>query len=491
MGDIGRRAASGGAIAVSAQIVKLLVQFGTLAVMARLLLPADFGLVAMATTVTLFVGLFTDFGLSAATVQRAEIDHGTVSALFYINVATGAALMLLAIAAAPLAAWGFGDPRVSPVVMALAAQIPFVAATAQHNALLRRGMRWVTLHAAGIAAQISGAAVAIALAWQTGLGYWALVAQSWTVALVDLVLVWSLCPWRPGRIDDWQQARSAVGFGMHLTGFNFLNYINRQFDDVLIGWRWGAAELGYYTRAYQLLLLPLSLVNNPVGSAVIPALSRLQSKPEEWRRLYLDALTGSAFFSIGITAFLCSSAQLVVAILYGPNWTETGQIFFYLSIGMFPAAIVNTVGWIYVSTGRTQRMFAWGAIKAVAVIIGFSIGLPYGAKGIAISYSTVECLGTLPALAMAAAGTPVSVSQICRRTYLIMGAGIATTLITIYFLKLANLSGVFENVILSISAFSIVYIILCTFILFLDREIGPLKREIFSAYRRRFSVSLQ
>ena len=146
MGDIGRRAASGGAIAVAAQIVKLLVQFGTLAVMARLLLPADFGLVAMATTVTLFVGLFTDFGLSAATVQRAEIDHGTVSALFYINVATGAALMLLAIAAAPLAAWGFGDPRVSPVVMALAAQIPFVAATAQHNALLRRGMRWVTLH---------------------------------------------------------------------------------------------------------------------------------------------------------------------------------------------------------------------------------------------------------------------------------------------------------------------------------------------------------
>src|SRR5690606_7649785 len=133
--------------------------------------------------------------------------------------------------------------RVTWLVIALAVPIPVTAAAAQHNALLQRGMRWLALQLTGIAAQLAGAVATILLAWTTAVGYWALVAQAWVSAVLGLVLAWIVCPWRPSPVRDWQGARSALHFGLNLTGFNFLNYFHRQFDNVLIGWRWGATEL--------------------------------------------------------------------------------------------------------------------------------------------------------------------------------------------------------------------------------------------------------
>lgn len=427
MGDLGRRAAHGGAITVVAQIVKLVIQLATLAIMARLLSPADFGLVAMATAVTLFVGMFTDLGLSAATVQRKEIASETVSALFYINLAIGIVIAAITIAAAPLAAWAFGDPRVSGVVMMLAVQIPFVAAGAQHNALLRRGMRWITLNSTGIAAQFVGAAVGIGLAWKTDVGYWALVAQSWAAAIVGLVLVWATCPWRPGKVGDWTKVQSAIDFGLHLTGFNFLNYINRQFDDVLIGWRWGAAELGYYTRAYQLLLLPLALVNNPISTAVIPALSRLQEEPAKWREAYLEALKVTLLASCGVATLLVATAKPLVIVLLGTPWVHSSQIFLFLAISMFASVVMNCNGWIYISLGRTKRMFRWNFLVASVLATAFLIGLPYGGIGVATAYSIAIWLLVLPSLAVAAHRSPVTLADIIRSAgpVIAIGGGVA------------------------------------------------------------------
>ncbi|HEX9769861.1 MAG TPA: lipopolysaccharide biosynthesis protein, partial [Kiloniellales bacterium] len=327
MADLGQRTAAGGAIAIGAQVVRLVLRLAAAVVMARLLAPEDFGLVAMATTVTAFVGIFTDLGLSAATVQRKEIDHDTVSALFYVNLATGALLMLATIAAAPIAAWGFGDERVSSVVIALAATIPLVAASAQHNALLQRGMRWMTIQWTGIAAQAAGAAVGILLAWRTDAGYWALVAQAWAAALAGLVLVWIACPWRPGRVANWAGARSALSFGLNLTGFNLLNYFHRQFDNVLVGWRWGATDLGYYTRAYMLFMLPLTGIVWPVAAAVIPAMSRLQHEPERWRRLYLTSIAGLMVITAPLSGLLVLFAEPLVLTLFGAQWAPSAPIF--------------------------------------------------------------------------------------------------------------------------------------------------------------------
>ena len=412
--DLGARTALGGITAMAAQVTRIVVQLGVMAVMARLLAPKDFGLVAMATTLTAFVGMFTNLGLSEATVQRKDIDQATVSVLFYINLAMGAAVMLLCMAAAPVAAWLFGDPRVLLLVIALSLSIPVSAAGAQHNALLQRGMHWRQLQWTPILAQAVGGAAAIVLAWKTGIGYWALVVQLWTAAVVSTGLLWWFCPWRPGAITHWSRAGSALHFGLNLTGFNFVNYFHRQFDNVLIGWRWGAADLGYYTRAYTLLTLPLTLVSAPMASAVVPALSRLQDDPERWRRAFLKAFGALNLVSAGLTAMLIVSAEPLVRLVYGPGWSEAGHIFLLLAISMFASTPMNAAGWVYVSLGQTRRMFHWALLVTPFYVLAFLIGLPFGAAGVAFCYSVAMWLAAVPCLAFAVAGTPLRAGGLIR-----------------------------------------------------------------------------
>ena len=410
--DLGARTARGGIIAMAAQVTRIVVQLGVMAVMARLLAPKDFGLVAMATTLTAFVGMFTNLGLSEATVQSKDIDQATVSVLFYINLAMGVAVMLVCMAAAPVAAWLFGDPRVLLLVIALSLSIPVSAAGAQHNALLQRGMHWGQLQWTPILAQAVGGAAAIVLAWKTGIGYWALVVQLWTAAVVSTGLLWWFCPWRPGGITHWSRAGSALHFGLHLTGFNFVNYFHRQFDNVLIGWRWGAADLGYYTRAYTLLTLPLTLVSAPMASAVVPALSRLQDDPERWRRAFLKAFGALNLVSAGLTAMLIASAEPLVRLVYGPGWSEAGHIFLLLAISMFAATPVNATGWIYLSLGQTQRMLHWSLIVTPFYVLAFLVGLPFGAAGVALCYSIALCVAAVPYLAYATRNAPIALGPV-------------------------------------------------------------------------------
>src|SRR5688572_29226653 len=143
--DLRGRTLRGGAITVVAQGIKILVRLGSMAVLARLVEPADFGLVAMVTAVTGFVALFRDGGLAVATIQRAEINHDQVSTLFWINVAVGGALALLLVAAAPAIAHFYGEPRLVLVTMSLSIGLLFGGASVQHDALLRRQMRFGAL----------------------------------------------------------------------------------------------------------------------------------------------------------------------------------------------------------------------------------------------------------------------------------------------------------------------------------------------------------
>jgi polysaccharide transporter, PST family len=382
-----RNTIRGSVFAIVAQVIRIAIQLVGAMVMARLLEPNDFGLVAMATTVTVFVSIFTDMGLSTATIQRKEITHEIVSILFFLNLAVGFGLMLLAVAASPLAAWLFHDARVGPLVLSMALGIPMASAAAQHSALMSRGMRWIPLQAIGIVAQSLGLIVGILLAWKTSAGYWAIVAQGLTSSFVSMALTWVACPWRPSRPKNWHGARSEINFGLYLTGFGTLNYFHRQGDNALIGWQWGAVELGYYSRAYNLLMLPINLINSSVTSTTVPMLSRLKDKPDEWNRAFLHLATVTAFAGVGICVCLFVVARPLITLLLGPKWVEVISIFQILSISSIFATSSNSCGWIFVSLGKTKEMFKWSLFASPLFFISFLIGLPWGAQGVALSYA--------------------------------------------------------------------------------------------------------
>jgi PST family polysaccharide transporter len=316
------------------------------------------------------------------------------------------------------------------------------------------------------------------IAWRTDLGYWALVVQAWVGAALTLTLLWSACPWRPSRVRDWSRARPALRFGLHLTGFQLLNYCNRQSDNVLIGWRWGAAELGQYTRAYALLMLPLQLINGPVGSAVVPALSRIQSDPERWRSAYLDALGMIVLPSAGITAVLIATAKPLVALLYGPGWSETASIFAILAISMFASTPMNATGWIYISLARTKRMLQWSLIRTPLTVAAFLVGLPFGGLGVAVAFTSVVVATFLPGLVFATRGTPIGVRQILRIVAPLSLAGMAAAACGTLAAIAAAASSNWQSLAAAGSGAALVYLVIAGTLIWLDPELHRIRRRL-------------
>lgn len=404
---LGQKTVRGGAIAAGGQVLRLVLQIGTTAIMARLLAPEDFGLVAMAMTVMAFVAVFTEVSVTAATIQRDNLDQDTASAILLINIAATLTTLALASIFSPVAQMVFGDERLPPLVIGLAAAIPIQALGSQHYALLSRNMKWIDSHMASLGAFTVGCATGVLAAW-LGAGYWSLIYQLWTTAITGSAIAWLRCPWRPSWVKDWSGAKASLHFGLNLTGAAIMNFFQRQVDIGLIGWRWGATELGFYTRAYNLLQTPLTFISGPITLALIPALSRLQNDPVRWRAAYLDCLAAVSVLGAGMAAILFGGAAPIIDLVFGHGWAPSQVIFSHLAVGMLAATPMTATTWIYISLGRTQRMFFWSLIVTPVYVAAFLIGVSHGADGVALCFAGAQLLMFLPCLWMATRKTSVT-----------------------------------------------------------------------------------
>lgn len=386
---------------MAAQGAQFFLHLGSTVVLARLLTPQDYGLIGMVTAVTGFVAMFKDLGLSMATVQKSEINHGQISTLFWINVLLSFAVMLVTAALAPAIAWFYGEPRLTWITLALAIAFVFGGLTVQHQALLTRNMRFGTLAFIHIASALAGIITAIIAAWY-GLRCWALVLMQVATAITNAIAVWVACPWCPGLPVRRSGVRKMLAFGGHLTGFSFLNYFARNLDNVLIGKVWGAQPLGFYSKAYGLLMLPLGQVTAPIAAVAIPALSRLQGDPERYRRYYYRAISTIAFITMPLVAMLAALSYEVIIIVLGSQWIGAAPIFKVLAFAAFLQPVVNTTGWVYTSLGQTKRMLYWGFIGIPVIVLSFIVGLPWGPLGVATSYVICSVfILTIPCLSFA------------------------------------------------------------------------------------------
>ncbi len=384
--DLGSRTARGGAVTIASQGVKFFTGMTATVILARLLTPQDYGLIGMVAVVTGFVSIFKDMGLSMATIQKEEINADQISTLFWINVALSVAVMILTSAIAPAVAWFYGESRLTLITIGFAAGFLFGGLTVQHEALLRRQMRFTALAILEIGSLIVGIVVAVALAWN-GARYWALVANQLTQALVYATGIWIVCDWRPGWPARSLGLRPMLSFGSNLTGFNVINYFARNVDNMLIGKFWGSWQLGLYAKAYQLLLLPIDQINSPIASVAIPALSRLTNSPDRYRKAYLRMLEKITIITMPGMAFMIVTADWIVQLVLGPQWLGAGRIFALLGIGGLLQPVANSTGWLFITQGRTDHMFRWGLTGSSIIIAGIIVGLPWGAIGVATSYS--------------------------------------------------------------------------------------------------------
>jgi len=386
MADLTGHTTRGGTIMVTSQGFKFFFNMASAVVLSRLLSPQDYGLIAMVAVVTNFSYPFRNLGLSAATIQKPVIDNRQVSNLFWVNVGLSVAIMLLTMSFAPVVAWFYGEPRLIWITIAIAVGFIFSGLAIQHEALLKRQMRFFGLAASELGSMFAGTIAAIALAWW-GAGVWALVGANLVTAFAFMSGVWIAYRWRPALPARNTGIRSMLKFGRNLTGNNVLNYVSRNIDNLLIGRVWGPKQLGLYARAYQLLLLPLDQLCAPIDGVAITALSRLTDDPERYRGAYLRMLEKLAMVTMPTMALMIGTSDWLVQVMLGPQWVETGKIFAILGILGLIEPVSNTMGWLLISQGRTHHVFQWGVIDAILSIASILVGLPWGAFGVATSYA--------------------------------------------------------------------------------------------------------
>lgn len=395
LGDLGGRALRGGTVMLAAQVVRFVLRLGAMVVLSRLLPPCDFGLVAMVTAITGFAALFQDLGLSTATVQQPDLQPRQVSTLFWMNCAAGAMLGVLTAVSAPLIAAMYGDPRLVEITVALAGTFVIAGVGVQHLAILNRQMRFTALAAIALGALLLGTAVSVLLAL-LGLGYWALVAMPLVTTGATTVAAWVVQPWRPSRPGGAEGLGGLLRFGGGLIGFKAVNYVARNADKVLLGLRWGTAPLGLYSRAYQMLLMPLSQIVSPLTSVALSTLSKLRSEPDRFSRSYLSALTAVQWITCPIVAALAACGEELFGLLLGQAWVEAGGIFRLLA----PAAVIqplySSVGWVLLSLGQAGRMLRLSLVVTPVLVGAAILALPYGPRGVALATSSAMVLVIVP-----------------------------------------------------------------------------------------------
>ena len=413
MKDLKERVVRGGFAKIGSQAANFALRIGSLMVLARLLDPKDFGLVAMVTAITGVFALFKDAGLSMATVQRASITDEQASTLFWINMLLGAILAVLIIAIAPVLVAFYHEPRLFWVTVAFAASFLLTGATAQHSALLQRQMRFTTLAIIDTLSWLLSIATGVGMAFG-GCGYWALVGMAVIYPAASTVCMWLATAWVPGRPHRKVGIRSMIRFGGTITLNGLVVYIAYNLEKVLIGRYWGAEALGTYGRAYQLINIPTSNLDSAIGGVAFSALSRLQDDPTRQKSYFLKGYSLLLTLTLPITFACTVFANDVILVFLGPKWKDAVLIFRLLAPTIAIFALINPFAWLLYSMGLVGRSLKIAFVIAPLVIAAYLVGLPYGPSGVALAYSAAMTLWVIPHIAWCVHGTTISLRDILR-----------------------------------------------------------------------------
>lgn len=384
--SLGTKAARGVIWTGGGQILRQVMQIAGQLILARLLVPDDFGLLGMA---LVFVGigqLLADFGIGSAIVQSRELGPKVLSTCFWLNLAVGAALMLLVLACAPLIAGFYARPDLLPLVAVLSLNLLLSAMQTVPTGLLYRDMRFADLARAQVLGTLVAAVVAIGLAWG-GAGAWALIVQPLAGTTVMLLVAWRATGWWPRLEYSYAEARPLMRFSMALLGTNLVGYANRNVDGLLIGRFLGAGPLGVYSMAIQIMLFPLQQVSGVIVRVLFPTLAQIQDDVPRLRAAYLKAVATIVFVTFPLMGGLFALADDFVRVVFGPGWAGMAPILKVLSwVGMMQS-VGTTMGVIYLAVGRTDIALRVTLVVAPILIAGMAAGLPWGIHGVAIGYA--------------------------------------------------------------------------------------------------------
>jgi O-antigen/teichoic acid export membrane protein len=340
-------------------------------------------------------------------IQSETLSSEQLDTLFWFNAGVGLLVTLVGFVAAPIAGHLYADARLVPITCALALVFLAGGLSTQHVALLRRQMRFTALASCELLALAAAAGAAIVAALQ-GARYWSLVVFQLVREVVQTALVIAVTRWLPAWPNRWAAIGPLVRFGGLMMVFDIIGYLNLKVDNLIVAWFLGPAALGFYDKAYQLLLLPVNQINAPLSNVVHSTLSRLQREPARYRAYLTRALMLAAGLGLPLIAFLSANARAVIVLLFGAQWLPSVPIFQALVPAAALMTITACVGWIFLSLGRARRQLRWASFTTAVTVAAFFIGVRWGAVGVALAFSLSRLVLFVPTLVYTCHDSPVA-----------------------------------------------------------------------------------
>ena len=378
------RAARGAAVTLAGQGVRFGLQVVGTIVLARLVSPRDFGLFAMVAAIFGIALVFGDFGLSTATVQAKAVSGTQRSNVFWLNLVIGLLLAVVLFAAASLIADAYHQPSLVPIVKVMCVVLPLSAASAQFRAEATREMKFGRLAVTDTVAQGAGVATGILVATQGG-GYWSLITQQIVAGAVTLIGLIVASGWWPS-IPGAAPMRRLLSFGSHNVGVVIVNYVCSNVDTILVGRNWGAGAAGFYNKAFQLVMLPLSQILGPMDQVALPILSRI-----EGASLFDDyaerALLVVGYGAIGVLACLGALAYPLIELALGPRWLPTAPILIVMTIGGCFEVVTYPYSWFCLARGRADLLLRATLMVRPVMIVLIVVGVTFSTLGAAVGVS--------------------------------------------------------------------------------------------------------
>ncbi len=375
-----------GASSVSNLLAKIVSLTSTL-VLARLLMPEDFGLMAMATTVTGFIAFFNEIGIGSAIVQRTEVSEEEINGCFGIALLASTVLALVVLGLSFPAADFFNMPSLQPVLAVLGFGFCFGGLNTVPVAMLRRQLRFQAVLWLGVTASIVQALVAIPLAL-LGFGYWALVGSFFIGQTIVTLWYWRASQWRPHWPIRLSKGRSLLSYGLDITYTRVLWHAYMNLDKLIVGKLLGERAVGVYDVSRSLASLPTSQITGMVVSVASPVYAKLQQDLPRLQAVHMRLTRGIAYATFPLLTGLAVLAPELVQVLLGPNWLEAVVPLQLLCVSEIVATVSNLQAQVLISTGHVRRLVRFNTLCAVVIPVSIVIGtLGGGLVGVALAWA--------------------------------------------------------------------------------------------------------
>jgi len=336
------------------------------AILARLLAPSAFGLLALANLTLRFVQYFSRVGIIPAVIQKETLSRDDLRAAFTISVATGLAFTTIAWFLSPLAATFFAEPDLTPILRTMSLHLLITGIGAPANGLLRRSFRFKEIAIIGVASYVIGyGVVGVPLAF-AGAGAYSLVAATLTQSALTVIASIALTRPPMGLTRSRQSYNALFGFGARVSVIGFIEFLGKEIDTLAIGRLAGVDLLGIYNRANLLVQLPMSHLKHGFSSVLFPALSAIQTQAIRLRRTYLSAVSIMAGIAFPVCAGIAIASREIVLVVLGPDWILAASVLPWLALAAATSLVAHFGG---ITTE------AVGSLNSKIVLVTSKLGL--------------------------------------------------------------------------------------------------------------------